>query len=85
MYLGGAGRPVTGSEVPTIGPQFRDLPRGFFADQKRFSPRLGFSFGVFSNGKLAVRAGSGVTYERIPDRNRNRGGESAIRQQHHLM
>ncbi len=45
---------------------FRGLPRGFFPNQNKVSPRFGFAYDVFGNGKFAIRSGAGITYEQLP-------------------
>ncbi len=49
------------------------VPRGFSPAENFFAPRVGFAYDVFGDGKMAVRGGFGIFYERLRQNNFNFG------------
>lgn len=50
-----------------------DIPRGFSPAENFFAPRVGFAYDLLGNGKMALRGGFGVFYERLRQNNFNFG------------
>jgi carboxypeptidase family protein len=58
---------LQGNFNPAIGVQQvgSGITSPYNGDHKNFSPRLGFAWDVFGNGKTVVRAGAGILYEQM--------------------
>ena len=44
---------------------FHDLPRGFYNNQNKFSPRFGFAYDPFHNGTFSIRGGAAIYYDQM--------------------
>lgn len=66
----GSGDPLNGLVLENAG-----IPKGGVEHRKnQFSPRIGFAWDVFGDGKTAVRGGGGIFFERIRQNNGNFDG-----------
>jgi hypothetical protein len=75
VYFGTFGTPVANGNpnlpnVPMVGAvqgaQFKQRDSQIWnKDTKSFGPRIGFSYDVFGNGKLAIRGGFGIGFDRL--------------------
>jgi hypothetical protein len=62
--------PLTAFAGEIVGATFQVVPNSVHKtlwnrDTNNFAPRLGFSYDVFGNGKLAIRGGFGMGYDRL--------------------
>jgi Carboxypeptidase regulatory-like domain/TonB-dependent Receptor Plug Domain len=62
--------PNTGNPLNGLVEEGNGIPKGGVRSRKNnFSPRLGFAYDVFGDGRTAVRGGFGIFYERIRQNN----------------
>ena len=54
---------LMGNFDPTIGIYQTNNP--YHGDHNNFSPRVGFAYDIFGNGKTVLRAGGGILYEQV--------------------
>jgi hypothetical protein len=50
---------------PAAQKLFRDLPRGFYKNQNKFSPRFGFAWDPSKRGDFSLRGGAAIYYDRM--------------------
>jgi Carboxypeptidase regulatory-like domain/TonB-dependent Receptor Plug Domain len=66
----GAIIPGSGDPLNGLVEEGNEIPNGGVRSRKNnFSPRLGFAYDVFGDGRTAVRGGFGIFYERIRQNN----------------
>ncbi len=60
---------VPGNGIARAG---EGVPRGFYQNQQKFSPRFGFAWDPSGKGRFSVRGGGAIYYDRLP------AGDTAI-------